>query len=52
MGTKRITAAVLVAGLGLTACAYDGGEETEETAAAPASEETEGGSPEPETPQL
>ncbi|MDR8019217.1 hypothetical protein [Nesterenkonia aerolata] len=49
MGTKRITAAVLVAGLGLTACAYDGGEETEETAA-PAPEETEGGSPESETP--
>lgn len=51
MGTKRITAAVLVAGLGLTACAYDGGEETEaEETAAPAPAETEGGSPEPETP--
>ncbi|GAA1451004.1 hypothetical protein ACFP47_11535 [Nesterenkonia lacusekhoensis] len=51
MGPKRITAAVLVAGLGLTACAYDGGEESEvEETAAPAPEETEGSSPEPEDP--
>lgn len=52
--SKHITtaAAALILGLGLTACAYDGGEgsEVEETAAAPASEETEGGSPERETP--
>lgn len=51
MGTKRITAAVLVAGLGLTACAYDGGEESEpEETTAPAPEETEGSFPEPEAP--
>ena len=51
MGTKRITAAVLVAGLGLTACAYGGGEESEpEETAAPASEETQSASPQPEDP--
>lgn len=51
MGPKRMTAAVLVAGLGLTACAYDGGEETEpEETTAPAPEEAEGSSPEPEDP--
>lgn len=51
MGPKRITAAVLVAGLGLTACAYDGGEESEpEETAAPAPEETQSASPQPEDP--
>lgn len=44
------TAAALIFGLSLTACAY-GGEETEaEETAAPAPAETEGGSPESETP--
>lgn len=51
MAAKRMTAAVLVAGLGLTACAYDGGEETEaEETAAPAPAETQSASPQPEDP--
>lgn len=51
MTTNRMTAAALILGLGLTACAYDGGEESEpEETTAPAPGETEGSSPEPENP--